>query len=32
LVTKRSNAAEIPRLELTWSGPEFQNKDLAVYH
>ncbi|MEX2565170.1 MAG: sulfatase-like hydrolase/transferase [Cyclobacteriaceae bacterium] len=32
LVTKKSNITEIPKLELTWSGPGIQNKDLAVYH
>lgn len=32
LVTKISKVTEIPKLELTWSGPGIQNKDLAVYH
>ena len=32
LVTKRSEKNQNPKLELTWSGPGFKNKDLAVYH
>lgn len=32
IVTKLLDNNETPELELTWSGPGFQNKDLAVYH
>lgn len=32
IVTKLLDNNETPKLELTWSGPGFKNKDLAVYH
>ncbi|WP_158856499.1 sulfatase-like hydrolase/transferase [Lunatibacter salilacus] len=32
IVTKLLDNNEAPKLELTWSGPGFQNKYLAVYH